>query len=332
LHVPPRIAVTPGEPAGIGPDLVIQLAGEDRSAELVAIASADLLLARAKQLGVPLRITRYDPDQNPQPGTAGELIVCDLSLAEPSVPGQLNAANSDYVLATLQRAASGCLNNEFAAMLTAPVQKSIINEIPAGLQFTGHTEYLADLCDVATPVMLLCADELRVALLTTHLPLAEVPAAVTAPRIEKVCAVLDDQLQRLFGIAQPRIAILGLNPHAGEAGRLGREELDVMLPAIKSLRSQGLQVTGPLPADSAFTPASLDQFDAVLDMYHDQGLPVLKHKGFGNAVNVTLGLPIIRTSVDHGTALELAGTGQAHAGSLRAALNMAIDLVKRSAQ
>jgi 4-hydroxythreonine-4-phosphate dehydrogenase len=332
LHLPARIAVTPGEPAGIGPDLVIQLAGEDRSVELVAIASADMLRARAEQLGVPLRITRYDPDQNPQPGTAGKLVVCDLPLAEPSTPGQLNAANSDYVLATLRRAASGCLNHEFAAMLTAPVQKSIINEIPAGEQFTGHTEYLADLCDVATPVMLLCADELRVALLTTHLPLAEVPAAVTAPRIEAVCAILDSQLQRLFGIAQPRIAILGLNPHAGEAGRLGREELDVILPAIKSLRSRGLQVTGPLPADSAFTPASLEQFDAVLAMYHDQGLPVLKHKGFGNAVNVTLGLPIIRTSVDHGTALELAGTGKAHAGSLRAALDMAIDLAKRSAQ
>jgi 4-hydroxythreonine-4-phosphate dehydrogenase len=317
----PRIAVTPGEPAGIGPDLLIELAGLTRGAELVVIADPDLLSERARLLGKPLTIRTYDSSREPVPGIPGELLLCPETLAAHVSPGQLNPLNSPYVLATLDRAANGCLSGEFSAMLTAPVQKSVIAE--AGIKFTGHTEYLAALCEVKQPVMLLCADHLRVALLTTHLPLAAVPAAITAERITTIGRILASDLERFFGLTEPRIAVLGLNPHAGEAGQLGREEIDIITPALDRLRAEGLNLTGPLPADSAFTPAKLVQFDAVLAMYHDQGLPVLKHAGFGNAVNVTLGLPIIRTSVDHGTALELAGSGKADAGSLLAALQMA---------
>ena len=295
-----RIAVTPGEPAGIGPDLVIELASRARETELIVIADPDLMQQRARMLGKALTIKTYDAAREPSPGLPGELLVCPELLTTPGLPGQLNPLNSPYVLATLNRAATGCLSGEFDAMLTAPVQKSVIAE--AGFSFTGHTEYLAALCDIELPVMLLCADSLRVALLTTH----------------------------LFGLPQPRIAVLGLNPHAGEAGQLGREEIEIIAPAIQRLRAEGLDLTGPLPADSAFAPAMLKQFDAVLAMYHDQGLPALKHAGFGNAVNVTLGLPIIRTSVDHGTALELAGTGKAHVGSLLAALNMAVQMARVS--
>jgi 4-hydroxythreonine-4-phosphate dehydrogenase len=322
-----RVAVTPGEPAGIGPDLVIELAGQARSAELVVIADPDLLQERALMLGKPLTIRTYDANKEPAPGKPGELLLCPIATATQSLPGQLNVLNSPYVLATLDRAATGCLSQEFDAMLTAPVQKNIIAE--AGINFSGHTEYLAALCDVELPVMLLCADSLRVALLTTHLPLSEVPRAITAERIKKTAQILATDLKRFFGLNNPHIAILGLNPHAGEAGQLGSEEAEIITPAINSLNAAGLNLTGPLPADSAFTPASLKQFDAVLAMYHDQGLPVLKHAGFGNAVNVTLGLPIIRTSVDHGTALELAGTGKAQPGSLLAALQMAQMIANR---
>jgi 4-hydroxythreonine-4-phosphate dehydrogenase len=322
MHQPvTRIAVTPGEPAGIGPDLVIELAGQARNAELVVIADPELLLQRAHMLGKTLTIKTYAASREPTPGVPGELLVQPEQLAEPGVPGQLNPLNSSYVLTTLDRAATGCLSGEFAAMLTAPVQKSVIAE--AGFSFTGHTEYLAALCNTALPVMLLCADRLRVALLTTHLPLAAVPAAITAERIALTSRILATDLERLFGLTNPRIAVLGLNPHAGEAGQLGREEIEIIAPALDRLRAEGLNLTGPLPADSAFAPAMLAQCDAVLAMYHDQGLPALKHAGFGNAVNVTLGLPIIRTSVDHGTALELAGTGKAHVGSMLAALRMA---------
>jgi 4-hydroxythreonine-4-phosphate dehydrogenase len=322
-----RVAVTPGEPAGIGPDLVIELAGKARSVELVVIADPDLLQERALMLGKPLTIRTYDANKEPAPGKPGELLLCPIAMATRSLPGQLNVLNSPYVLATLDRAATGCLSHEFDAMLTAPVQKNIIAE--AGINFSGHTEYLAALCDVELPVMLLCADNLRVALLTTHLPLSEVPRAITAERIKKTTHILAADLKRFFGLNNPHIAVLGLNPHAGEAGQLGSEEAEIITPAINSLNAAGLNLTGPLPADSAFTPASLKQFDAVLAMYHDQGLPVLKHAGFGNAVNVTLGLPIIRTSVDHGTALELAGTGKAQPGSLLAALQMAQMIANR---
>ncbi len=324
---PIRIAVTPGEPAGIGPDLVIALAQEARAAELVVIADPDLLLQRAALLGKSLAITAYRPDKAAAPGAPGELVVCAHKLVAACVPGQLNPANSAYVLATIERAARGCLSGEFAAMLTAPVQKSVIAE--SGVPFSGHTEYLAAICGVELPVMLLCADSLRVALLTTHLPVSAIPRHITAARIDATCRILARDFSRLFGIAQPRIAVLGLNPHAGEAGQLGREELEIIEPALQKLRADGIDVHGPLPADSAFTPAALAQCDVVLAMYHDQGLPVLKHAGFGHAVNITLGLPIIRTSVDHGTALDLAGTGLAQAGSLQAALVYAETIANR---
>ena len=318
---PARIAVTPGEPAGIGPDLVIALAQEARASELVVVADPDLLLKRAARLGQKLKVVDYVPGRNPAAGAPGELLVWAHRLAAECTPGHLNKANSSYVLKTIEGAARGCLSGEFAAMLTAPVQKSVIAE--SGVEFSGHTEYLAKICGTELPVMLLCAGNLRVALLTTHLPLSAVPGHVTAERIDATCRIIATDCERLFGIASPRIAVLGLNPHAGEAGQLGREERDIIEPALERLRADGINVLGPLPADSAFTPAALELCDVVLAIYHDQGLPVLKHAGFGNAVNVTLGLPIIRTSVDHGTALELAGTGRAKVGSLKMALHYA---------
>jgi 4-hydroxythreonine-4-phosphate dehydrogenase len=323
-----RIAVTPGEPAGIGPDLIIELAGEPRDSELVVIADPELLSARAAALGKSVQLKDYDPGEKPRPGKPGELLIEAIHMPEPAIAGKLDRRNSAYVLATLTRACDGCLSGEFDAMLTAPVQKSVIAE--TGVRFSGHTEFLAESCAVPVPVMLLCAGDLRVALLTTHLPLSAVPAAVSQERIITVGRIINADLQRLFGISAPRIGVLGLNPHAGESGQLGLEEIETIQPALEHLRAEGVLISGPLPADSAFTPASLKNYDAVLAMYHDQGLPVLKHAGFGNAVNVTLGLPIIRTSVDHGTALELAGTGQADAGSLRTALRYAEQMVSRS--
>ena len=318
---PARIAVTPGEPAGIGPDLVVTLAQEARTSELVVVADPDLLLKRAAQLGQKLKVLDYVPGRSPAPGAPGEILVWAHQLAAECKPGRLNKANSPYVLKTIEGAARGCLSGEFAAMLTAPVQKSVIAE--SGVAFSGHTEYLAEICGAELPVMLLCAGNLRVALLTTHLPLSAVPRHVTTERIDGTCRIIAKDCERLFGIASPRIAVLGLNPHAGEAGQLGREECDIIEPALERLRADGINVLGPLPADSAFTPAALELCDIVLAIYHDQGLPVLKHAGFGNAVNITLGLPIIRTSVDHGTALELAGTGRAKVGSLKTALHYA---------
>lgn len=323
----PRIALTPGEPAGIGPDLVARLAADGAAAELVAIGDPQLIAARARQLGIQLELLPYQRGTAAQPSPPGHLLVDARPLRVPAQAGRLDAANSGYVLDTLNRAATGCLAGEFAAMVTAPVHKGVIND--AGIAFSGHTEYLAGLTGAAQPVMLLVAGSLRVALLTTHLPLRAVPDAITGARIEAVARVLHDGLVTAFGIARPRIAVLGLNPHAGESGHLGNEEQSVIGPALARLRSAGLAVQGPLPADSAFTPAALAQCDAVLAMYHDQGLPVLKHAGFGHAVNLTLGLPILRTSVDHGTALELAGSGRADAGSLHAALALAIDIARR---
>ncbi|GIK34918.1 MAG: 4-hydroxythreonine-4-phosphate dehydrogenase [Gammaproteobacteria bacterium] len=323
----PRIALTPGEPAGIGPDLVARLAADGAAAELVAIADPQLIAARARQLGIQLELLPYQRGMAAKPSAPGRLLVDARPLRVPAQAGRPDAANAGYVLDTLNRAATGCLAGEFAAMVTAPVHKGVIND--AGIAFSGHTEYLAGLTGAAQPVMLLVAGTLRVALLTTHLALRAVPDAITGTRIEAVARVLHDGLVTAFGIDRPRIAVLGLNPHAGESGHLGNEEQSVIGPALARLRSAGLAVEGPLPADSAFTPAALAQCDAVLAMYHDQGLPVLKHAGFGHAVNLTLGLPILRTSVDHGTALELAGTGRADAGSLRAALALAIDIARR---
>ena len=325
-HIP-RIAISPGEPAGIGPDLVIALTREPWPAELVVIADPEMLKVRADQLGTSIDIQPFSAKHAPQANPVGQIKLLPEALATDVVPGQLDSANADYVLACLRRAVAGCMQHEFAAMLTGPVQKSIINQ--AGIPFTGHTEFLAEQTATRQPVMLLVSGELRVALLTTHLALREVPERVTAERIQSTLRTLHDGLRRHFGISEPRIIVLGLNPHAGESGHMGSEEQDIIEPALANLREQGMQLTGPRPADTAFTPDHLSAADAVLAMYHDQGLPVLKHHGFGRSVNVTLGLPIIRTSVDHGTALDLAATGRANPGSMRAALQLAIEIQTR---
>ncbi|MGZ8256949.1 MAG: 4-hydroxythreonine-4-phosphate dehydrogenase PdxA [Gallionella sp.] len=345
----PPLVITCGEPAGIGPDLCVQLAAQGH--HLLCIADKFLLQQRAAQLGLAVEIREVpngklgevrgeldaaaSPQLNPQsslPAPRSPLLapavlhVIHIPLAAPVVAGVLNAANSDYVLATLRRALQGCVSGEFAGMVTAPVHKGIIND--AGIAFTGHTEFLAE--QTATPlvVMMLVGGGMRVALATTHLPLRAVADAITAPLLEKVLLILQRDLQQRFGIAEPRILVAGLNPHAGEGGYLGREEIDVMIPVLDKLRATGMNVSQPLPADTLFTPHKLAQCDAVLSMYHDQGLPVLKHASFGAGVNVTLGLPIIRTSVDHGTALDLAGTGKADCGSLLEAIAVAKQMVR----
>jgi 4-hydroxythreonine-4-phosphate dehydrogenase len=320
-----RVVVTSGEPAGIGPDLCVALAARDWPVELVVAADPALLRERAAALGAPVTLRPFEPDRAPTPSRLGELSVLTHTLARPVVPGRLDPLNAHYVLAMLDAAMDGCTSGSFAAMVTAPVQKSVIND--AGVPFSGHTEYLAARLDIARPVMLLTAgDELRVALVTTHLPLAAVPAAITRAAVLDTLTVLDAGLRERFRIPSPRILVCGLNPHAGESGHLGREEIEVLAPALAAARSRGIDAIGPLPADTAFTPASLAGAAAVLAMYHDQGLPVLKHAGFGRAVNVTLGLPIVRTSVDHGTALDLAASGRADPGSLFAAVELAARL------
>lgn len=321
-----RIVITPGEPAGIGPDLVAALAQQAWPVELVICADPALLTARAQQLGLPLRLHPFRPEQPATPRPAGELTVLAVEAPAPVVAGELNIANSHYVVATLARACDGCLNGEFAALLTGPVHKGIIND--GGLPFSGHTEYFAERSGRDRVVMMLATESLRVALATTHLPLLAVPGAITCQSLDEVITILVHDLQQQFGIAQPCIYVCGLNPHAGEGGHTGREEIEVITPALDTLRAKGYNLIGPLPADTLFQPKYLQQADAVLAMYHDQGLPVLKYQGFGQAVNITLGLPFIRTSVDHGTALELAGSGQAEAGSLKTALNLAIDMIK----
>jgi 4-hydroxythreonine-4-phosphate dehydrogenase len=319
----PPIVVTAGEPAGIGPDLCIQLAQQVLPWPWLVIADPELLLQRAAQLGLPLTLQQYEPDpiwQN-QPGV---IRVVPENLAAPVIAGQLNVDNSAYVLRTLRRAVQGCIGGEFAAMVTAPVHKGIINQ--AGIAFTGHTEFIAELTG-GTPVMMLATPGLRVALATTHLPLSQVSAAITETGLYEVLSALHGDLRARFRIRQPKILICGLNPHAGEQGHLGREEIDVIEPVLRRLRATGMDLQGPLPADTLFTAKYLQSADAVLAMYHDQGLPVLKYKGFGQAVNITLGLPIIRTSVDHGTALDLAGTGQAGLGSLSYAMQVAWEMI-----
>ncbi len=314
------IAFTPGEPAGIGPDLCLSLLQHPLRERIVVIANEQLLIDRAHQLGKSLQtIPTSCADSLPANG----LRVYDLPLVEPTVAGRLNAVNSRYVLNTLTLAIEGCLGKRYAALVTGPVHKGVIND--AGISFSGHTEFLAQHTG-GFPVMMLACPGLRVALATTHLPLSEVPRALTANRIEKVIRILHRDLVDRFRVSQPRILVCGVNPHAGEGGHLGREELDILEPCLDLLRAEGMQLEGPLPADSCFTPAKLEQADAVLAMFHDQGLPVLKHMGFGESVNITLGLPIVRTSVDHGTALELAGTGQVNPGSLYAALETAMEL------
>lgn len=316
-----RVVVTTGEPAGIGPDISLAIAAEDHPFELVLAGDPALLAARAAALGLAYRFDAYDPGAESRPHAAGRPRLLAIDTAVPVIPGQLDTANAPYVLALLERAADGCLSGEFAAMTTAPVHKGVIND--AGLPFTGHTEYLAARLGVRRPVMLLVAGGLRVAVATTHLPLRAVPDALSAELLIETLTVLDAGLRTRFALESPRILVCGLNPHAGEGGHLGTEEIEVIGPAVEAARDRGINVRGPLPADTAFTPASLAGGDAVLAMFHDQGLPVLKHAGFGLGVNVTLGLPIVRTSVDHGTALGLAGTGRADPGSLRAAIDLA---------
>ena len=315
------LAITPGEPAGIGPDLIIVLAQRERASDWVALADAETLTDRARGLGLPLTLTA-EPTRR-----AGCLHIEPVPLAEAVQPGTLNPANAPAVIAALDRAVDGCLMGRFKALVTGPVQKSVINE--AGIPFSGHTEFLRDRCNIPDVLMLLAAGGLRVALATTHLPLSEVPKAVTEALLESKLKLLLGGLRAQFGFTRPRILVTGLNPHAGEAGHLGREEIDTIEPVCARFRAQGEAVTGPLPADTAFTPNHLADADAVLAMYHDQGLPVLKHAGFGQAVNITLGLPFIRTSVDHGTALDLAGTGKADCGSLEAAIALAEALNRR---
>ncbi|MGR8933200.1 MAG: 4-hydroxythreonine-4-phosphate dehydrogenase PdxA [Gammaproteobacteria bacterium] len=318
-----RLALTPGEPAGIGPDLCVMLAQQTHACEIVAVADPQLLARRAALLDVPLRLLEFDAQRPPQPQQAGSITVLAVPAAVAAECGQLNRRNSAYVLETVARAARGCLDGCFQAMVTGPVHKGIVND--AGIAFSGHTEYIAAITG-GHPVMMLATPGLRVALATTHVPLAEVSAALTRERLRRVLDVLQRDLQQRFGIAQPRILVCGLNPHAGEGGHLGREEIDIIAPVLRDLRSGNAHLIGPLPADTLFTPKYLHGADAVLAMYHDQGLPVLKYKGFGQAVNITLGLPIIRTSVDHGTALDLAGSGRAEIGSLEFALHTALEM------
>jgi 4-hydroxythreonine-4-phosphate dehydrogenase len=321
----PAIVLTAGEPAGIGPELCLAIAARPWPARLAAIGPLAHFEVLAERL--ELRVAPRAVDA-PRPHRAGELQVIDVPLAAPARPGSLDPANAEAVLETLRRAARGCLAGEYAAMVTAPVHKAVIND--SGRAFSGHTEFLAELAG-GQPVMMLVAGGLRVALATTHLPLARVPAAITGELLESVLHILHRDLGRLFGIRAPRILVAGLNPHAGEGGHLGDEEIRVIAPALERLRAAGLRLEGPLPADTLFTPDRLAGADAVLAMYHDQGLPVLKYAGFGRAVNVTLGLPLVRTSVDHGTALDIAGTGRADPGSMAAAIEMALEIAGRGA-
>ncbi len=320
----PRIAITTGEPSGIGPDLVLSLTRLDWPVQIVAIGDSAMLGERAAALDIAVSIDAYSATQAPAASKPGSLTVEEIPLDSECIPGVLNAGNARYVIRMLERACQGCIDGEFDAMLTAPVHKGIIND--AGIPFSGHTEFLAEMTGSALPVMMLVTDSLRVALLTTHLPLLAGPGKVTVNRIESTVRILHDGLARLFGIPDPSIAVLGLNPHAGESGHLGTEEIEIIAPALDRLRSDGIRLTGPLPADTAFTGHTDGRYDAYLAMYHDQGLPVLKTEGFGSAVNITLGLPIIRTSVDHGTALDLAATGTADPGSMVAALLLAARL------
>jgi len=321
----PVLALTPGEPAGIGPDLLVMLAQQGFDCGVIAIADPQLLRERARALALPLDILPPDP----LPAPPGALRVLPVTLARPAIPGTLDKANAHYVLATLEAAVAACTAGRVAGLVTGPVHKGIINE--AGVPFSGHTEFLAAATGTPRVVMMLATPGLRVALATTHLPLREVCDHITPQSLEQVLRILHGDLRRHFGISDPHVLVAGLNPHAGEGGHLGREEIDVIVPCLERLRAEGMKLSGPLPADTLFTPRHLEGADAVLAMYHDQGLPVLKYKGFGQAVNITLGLPIIRTSVDHGTALDLAGTGKADTGSLRFALQTAREMASRSA-
>ena len=329
-----RIALTSGEPAGVGPELCLAIAQRAWPCEIVCLADRDLLAARAAQVGLSVALRHYDvpnPGANEvnlrRPSARGALSVCHVPVAVKSIPGQLETRNARYVLALLDRAIDGALSGEFDAIVTAPVHKGVIND--AGVAFTGHTEYLAGRTGVSRPVMMLASGDLRVALATTHVPLRAVSELITSDSLCEIATILDHDLRIGWGIASARLAVCGLNPHAGESGHLGDEEIRVIAPAIERMKERGIRATGPLPADTVFVPSVLAAYDVVLAMYHDQGLPVIKHAGFERAVNITLGLPIIRTSVDHGTALDLAGTGRADAGSLASALEAALEIAGR---
>ncbi len=323
----PRIALTSGEPAGVGPDVCLAVAARQLDCDLVCLGDREMLAERARALGMKVELRQYD--RTPRRHVPGTLTVEHQPLPVPAIAGRLEARNSPYVVRLLERACDGALGGEFAAIVTAPVHKGVIND--AGIPFTGHTEFFAERTHASRPVMMLATASLRVALATTHLPLARVSDAITGESLCEVLEILDRDLARWWGITRPRIAVCGLNPHAGEGGHLGDEEIRVIAPAIARMRERGLRIAGPLPADTAFVPRVLADFDVVLAMYHDQGLPVIKHAGFDDAVNVTLGLPILRTSVDHGTALDLAGTGRADAGSMAAAIDLAVRLAPRAA-
>ncbi len=323
-----RIVVTAGEPAGIGPDLVLALSKENWTHQVVVCADKTVLAQRAKALNIEVELLDYHSESIPQPQKAGTLVVEHIATSTNVIAGQLNEQNGHYVLKTLERAALGCMKNEFDAIVTGPVHKGVINR--AGVAFSGHTEFFAELSNTPLVVMMLATEGLRVALATTHIPLAYVSKAVTSERLEKIIHILHTDLVEKFAIEQPTIYVCGLNPHAGEDGVLGREEIETITPTLEKLRQQdGMNLIGPLPADTIFNEKYLQQADAVLGMYHDQVLPVLKYKGFGRSVNITLGLPFIRTSVDHGTALDLAATGSADSGSFRTALAQAIELVDK---
>ncbi len=315
------IAITSGEPAGIGPDLCLQLVGHELP--VVVFVDKFLLLQRAKQLGIIVQLHDYTPEA---PCSHGKLSVFHVPLVQSVVAGKLDSANSSYVLTLIQLAVDGCVSGEFSSMVTAPVHKGAIND--AGIPFSGHTEFLAELTHTPLVVMMLVGGGMRVALATTHFPLRLVADAITSSLLESVLRIIQQDLKLRFGIPQPRILVAGLNPHAGEGGHLGREEIDIMIPVLDKLRAEGMNVSAPLPADTLFAEHRLRECDVVLTMYHDQGLPVLKHASFGEGVNVTLGLPIIRTSVDHGTALDLAGTGKAEVGSLLEAIKLAAEMAR----
>jgi len=320
-----RIAITTGEPAGVGPDLCIKIAQFQQTCELVFIADPALLIERAKHLNLNIKVKLFDASAPSKISETGLITVSPVTLKTTPKCGQLTTENSPYVVETIRQATQGCIDGIFSAMVTAPVHKGIIND--ANIPFSGHTEFIADITG-GHPVMMLSTPGLRVALVTTHLPLSEVSRSITAERLTTVITLLDKELRQYFSLSNPKILVSGLNPHAGENGHLGSEELEIIEPVIKKLTLQGINLHGPLPADTLFTQKYLQQADAVLAMYHDQGLPVLKYKGFGQAVNITLGLPIIRTSVDHGTALDLAGTNKADTGSLEFAIKTAIEMVE----
>lgn len=321
-----RIIVTAGEPAGVGPELVLELAKQHWSHSIVVVADKTMLAERAQLLDMDIQFIEYDAKATPQPQQAGQLIVDHIPVTTSVIPGKLDEQNCHYVLKTLERAASGCMANEFDALVTGPVHKGIINR--AGIPFSGHTEFFAELSHTPLVVMMLATEGLRVALVTTHLPLQDVPAAITKKRLTKIIDILHHDLTVKFGIDDPKIYVCGLNPHAGEDGCLGLEEIETITPTLDALRQEkGYHLVGPLPADTIFNHNYMQEADTILGMYHDQVLPVLKYKGFGHSVNITLGLPFIRTSVDHGTALDLAGSGSANTGSLNTALHYAIELV-----